>query len=778
MTKKSFRRARCALLCGVALLLCLASGMALATETGAAYVDENGQAQSANAKPLTGDTTTLESGWYYVTGTVKINQSLLISGDVKIILADGAHLEVITDAPGAAGIQVETGNSLTVYAQSSGEDMGKLTAQSTCTDFSEAGGGAGIGARGNTGTDANATDETKATDTRDAGVINLFGGDITATAVRGAGIGGGGGGGYSEGTSGTVSVSGSYAAGGAAGEITIAGNVVVNAQSQLGAGIGSGAGNTARDTGVIKILSGDVTAKSERGAGIGGGGGIEGWMKMGLKNDESAEALMVRGDGGNGGTIFIGGGDVKASSGSGAAIGGGGGADGSKGKDALSSLGTFFAQNVIGLLPGEYNRGYVGSPGGNGGSGGNITVTGDALIDAASIGGGNGGTGGVGGAGGVSVVEAVAGATGGQGGKGGASGELSLLGGSFRSNVTTGGGLGGQGGQGGEPGLLYFSVHVEVSKAMQREVAARIESDEQDTGSYEFSGQQGNSGASGASGATNSIIIAEGVVGLMPVKATVTVAKNTDSITLGWDAHQATSDALLRVVSNGGDVTATLAGDGASGSIAAQRPYAFYICDCEGEHTEDCLAAVAELSQEHPAWSIIHLSSHDTGSLSVDDTFGFWGVYGLTDAIPTTYAQCTAGCGAKGVNHAKKDCGHCVENTDINCGSFCPGCKKYMCNGVAHSKCGDCGEYLCVSDHAAKHESWLEATLPQSDTSSTAINDNDGGGAGSGSGNTGNGGNGNGTDTPTCEHDFTGTAAEPGNPDLYYTVCRKCDARQ
>ena len=256
------------------------------------------------------------NGWYVVEGTVAIDSRVTVTGDVKLILKDGANLTV------NGGIDVSgTSNSFTVYAQSTEESkMGGLTA--TAADET---GNAGIGSSGG----------------QTAGAITIHGGKVTATGgsrseqepanppeapfpidkvYTGAGIGGGeksgcstitinggivtanpghdfwetsnsaaiGNGGYNAGdlilsrtpvgsiaiTGGTVNATGmNFGAGIGGGDympiasITINGGIV-NAEGDDSAGIGNGG---AGDGGTITITGGTIHAVSEFACGIGGG---------------------------------------------------------------------------------------------------------------------------------------------------------------------------------------------------------------------------------------------------------------------------------------------------------------------------------------------------------------------------------------------------------------------------------------------------------------------------------------------------------------------------
>ena len=150
---------------------------ALATINDVKYLDENGSEQTAdNVTVVDSSMTEWQSGWYVVNSNITIDNRVTVSGDVHLILADGASLTV------NGGIGVAEGNVFSLYAQSVGGNMGTLTA--TSSQFGEAGIG---GKPGNSG-----------------GNITICGGSIEATSRKnGAGIGGG-----SEGSGGSVTISG------------------------------------------------------------------------------------------------------------------------------------------------------------------------------------------------------------------------------------------------------------------------------------------------------------------------------------------------------------------------------------------------------------------------------------------------------------------------------------------------------------------------------------------------------------------------------------------
>lgn len=257
---------------------------------------------------------TLSAGWYLVTGALATDNRVVVSGDVRLVLADAA------DFKANAGIDVSGSSSFTVYAQSIGADMGSLTATAA-----EATGDAGIGSSNG----------------QTAGAITINGGKITATGgsrseqkesvipgeydeivYTGAGIGGG-----EKSACSTITINGgdvtastkgggfwsnecNSAAIGNGGQNrmdiwydeTPVGTIVINGGSVnatgmwWGAGIGGG---DAMPIDTVTIHGGTVYAESDSSAGIGNGGA------------------------GDGGTITITGGTINAVSESACGIGGG-----------------------------------------------------------------------------------------------------------------------------------------------------------------------------------------------------------------------------------------------------------------------------------------------------------------------------------------------------------------------------------------------------------------------------------------------------------------------
>lgn len=216
-----------------------AESLAQATAENAAgaevpYLDEDGAPQSVpSATLVTESDTAWDDGWYVAQDSITIHSRVTVSGDVRLILADGCELTI------DGGIQVAHPNSLTIYGQSEGN--GELTATALPTDYN-----AGIG-----GTVYSST-----------GNIVINGGTVTATGgEQGAGIGDG-----MADENMPVKVA----------SITITGGTVTakggdqGKDRQSAAGIGGGAKTPG---GKITISGGTVTANGADGAsGIGHGG--------------------------------------------------------------------------------------------------------------------------------------------------------------------------------------------------------------------------------------------------------------------------------------------------------------------------------------------------------------------------------------------------------------------------------------------------------------------------------------------------------------------------
>ena len=196
-------------------------------------------------------------GWYVVNSDVTIENRVTVTGDVRLILADGCTLTV------NGGIQVTVGDSLTIYGQENG--TGALI---TTGDDGKAGIGGGYNG--------------------DGGTVTIHGGKVTATGgYGGAGIGGGykGAGGTVTINGGTVNATGGNGGAGigggykgAGGTVTIHGGTVTatGGSDDMGTGAGIGGGSIG-DGGTVTINGGTVTATNatdgEPGIGGGNGGG-------------------------------------------------------------------------------------------------------------------------------------------------------------------------------------------------------------------------------------------------------------------------------------------------------------------------------------------------------------------------------------------------------------------------------------------------------------------------------------------------------------------------
>ena len=153
------------------------------------YLDAEGNLQTcAAASVLTADSTAWKAGWYVAQGEVTIPEAVTLNGDVHLILADNCGLTVESGITGSG--------NLTVYAQSTGDQMGSLTATGTAVsekDAVSAGISAGaitvnggtIIATGGTG---EGSDITSAGLYSTPGDITINGGSVTATggSVTGA----------------------------------------------------------------------------------------------------------------------------------------------------------------------------------------------------------------------------------------------------------------------------------------------------------------------------------------------------------------------------------------------------------------------------------------------------------------------------------------------------------------------------------------------------------------------------------------------------------------
>ena len=88
--------------------------------------------KEADCTPITSTTTNLAPGWYAVDADVTMTGRITVSGNVNLILCDGATLNATN------GVQVAGSNSLTVYGQAKG--TGALFALSPAIYYAGIGG--------------------------------------------------------------------------------------------------------------------------------------------------------------------------------------------------------------------------------------------------------------------------------------------------------------------------------------------------------------------------------------------------------------------------------------------------------------------------------------------------------------------------------------------------------------------------------------------------------------------------------------------------------------
>ena len=218
---------------------------------GYGYIDENGKTKFTRTKTvtkITSNTNILNDGWYIAegsinrTGTPYSSGSITVNGHVHLILANNSSLTV-SGGGDDAGIYVPKDNSLTIYAQSKGDEMGTLNAAGNA--WGKYGFSAGIGGR------YRGSPDFLGERSLSCGDITINGGRIVATGGDyAAGIGGG-----SDGYGGKITINGgivnaiggNYAAGigggykSSGGQVIIEGGTVIAAGGANGAGIGSGA---------------------------------------------------------------------------------------------------------------------------------------------------------------------------------------------------------------------------------------------------------------------------------------------------------------------------------------------------------------------------------------------------------------------------------------------------------------------------------------------------------------------------------------------------------
>ena len=108
-------------------LMIAATLVTASADTSVSYIDANGVERTCDSATVVTESDTTwgddgNNGWYVINGDVTLDQRITVIGNVHLILADGYTLNA------SQGINVSGDNSLTIYAQSAGEGMGKLTA--------------------------------------------------------------------------------------------------------------------------------------------------------------------------------------------------------------------------------------------------------------------------------------------------------------------------------------------------------------------------------------------------------------------------------------------------------------------------------------------------------------------------------------------------------------------------------------------------------------------------------------------------------------------------
>lgn len=151
------------------------------------YVDANGETQQcASYTLLTGSETELGEGWYVVGSNISYTNTIMLNGDVHLILCDGKTMNIGTGDSriNAKGIDYNPGGSriLTIYGQES--NTGKLSVYTTGKDHN------GIVTRGitvNGGTVIADTNGYGAAALFANGNITLNGGNVTACTAGNSG---------------------------------------------------------------------------------------------------------------------------------------------------------------------------------------------------------------------------------------------------------------------------------------------------------------------------------------------------------------------------------------------------------------------------------------------------------------------------------------------------------------------------------------------------------------------------------------------------------------
>ncbi|MBQ7670070.1 MAG: leucine-rich repeat protein [Clostridia bacterium] len=241
----------------------------VSTEFCIPYIDENGALQklTEDVTVLTPECDVLADGWNLVLEDTTLTGRITAGEDSHLLIYDGATLT----APG--GIEVPSSASLTIWAQSTGENMGALVAEVSSYSVIAIGSSSGAGAITVNGGRivARGGDDAASIGSRNrtGGLITINGGDITAESrgSYGAGVNVASAGFVMNGGT-LVATGGKYGAGIGAGYMNSCGPITINggtvtATSESARGIGPYSDS---DT-VITINGGKITAKSIGGAG-------------------------------------------------------------------------------------------------------------------------------------------------------------------------------------------------------------------------------------------------------------------------------------------------------------------------------------------------------------------------------------------------------------------------------------------------------------------------------------------------------------------------------
>ena len=222
------------------------------------YLDINGTTQTcSNYTVLTGSEETLAAGWYVADGTVSFNHTLSTSGDIHLILKDGAVMRIGTEESPVSDYGIYAyGHSISIHGQSTGNSRGQLWINAQAS---------GIYAQGGNVEISGGQVETKGTNAHGiyATQSNNSGGSISMTraTVTAEGFGNGISGGHLTAEGCTITATGTQADGiySTNGNITLTDCEVTATGSAYG--ISAQGGN-------VEISGGEVEAKGNNGYGI------------------------------------------------------------------------------------------------------------------------------------------------------------------------------------------------------------------------------------------------------------------------------------------------------------------------------------------------------------------------------------------------------------------------------------------------------------------------------------------------------------------------------